>query len=182
MALSPTLWRTCRMLAGATRLALLRRIVQCPGQSVTELAASEKIDLARASQELRRLQARGIVSVEREGRYVRYYPEADPLVSSAKPILRALQEACAKWSPTSDETTARLAQGLAHTRRIAVVQALRDGPRPFGNLQAAVQFPGQTLWHHLRILEAGGWAERERGRWKLARNGHPLAACLLKLI
>ena len=79
MALSPTLWRTCRVLAGGTRLALLRRVIKHPGLSVSELVAAEKIDLARASQELRRLQARGIVDVEREGRRVRYFPEPDPL-------------------------------------------------------------------------------------------------------
>ena len=182
MALSPTLWRTCRVLTGTTRLSLLRRIIRNPGQSVSELAAAEKIDLARASQELRSLQARGIASVERRGRTVRYYPESDPLVASAKPILRALQEACAKYPPAGDEQTVALAQGLSHARRIAVVQALQAGPRKFQALQAAVQIPGQTLWHHLRFLEAGGWVERTRGQWRLAPNDHPLAKCLLKLI
>ena len=182
MALSPSLRRTCRVLAGGTRLALLRRIIKHPGLSVSELAAAEKIDLARASQELRRLQARGLVGVEREGRRVRYYPEPDPLVASAKPLLRALQEACAKYPPAGDEQTAALAQGLSHARRIAVVQALQAGPRKFQALQAAVQIPGQTLWHHLRFWEAGGWVERTRGQWRRAPDDHPLAKCLLKLI
>ena len=182
MALSPTLWRTCRVLSGGTRLALLRRVIKHPGLSVSELAAAEKIDLARASQELRRLQARGIVGVEREGRRVRYFPEPDPLVASAKPLLRALQEACAKYPPAGDEQTARIAQGLAHERRIAVVRALRAEPRSFLVLQGAVQIPGQTLWHHLRLLAAGGWVEQDGRTWKLAEADHPLAKCLLKLL
>ena len=33
--LNPTLWRTCRMLAGANRIRLLRAIFAQPGQSVT---------------------------------------------------------------------------------------------------------------------------------------------------
>ena len=41
MALSPTLWRTCRILSGGTRLALLRRVIKHPGLSVSELAAAE---------------------------------------------------------------------------------------------------------------------------------------------
>lgn len=36
--LNPTLWRTCRMLAGTTRIRLLRELHTHPGQSVSELA------------------------------------------------------------------------------------------------------------------------------------------------
>ena len=51
MALSPTLWRTCRVLSGTTRLSLLQRIIRSPGLCVSDLAAAEGISLGRASQE-----------------------------------------------------------------------------------------------------------------------------------
>ena len=182
MNLSPTLWRTCRILAGATRLGLFRRIVHKPGMPVGALAKAERISLGRASQELRRLQARGLVRVERAGRWVRYHPEPDPAVPSAKVLLRALKEACASREASADEQTARVARGVAHEKRMAMVRALRAGPLAVNGLQTALHIPAPTLWHHLRLLETGGWVERDRGCWRLAANTHPLAKCLLKLI
>ena len=182
MTLSPTLWRTCRVLSGSTRLALFRRIVKNPGLSVGALAKAEQISLGRASQELRRLQSRGIVSVERTGRFVLYFPEPDPSVSSAQPVLRALQETCARFGAPADERTARLAAGVAHEKRLALVRALQARPLAVHEMQAALKIPVPTLWHHLRFLEIGGWVERERGKWKLAPNDHPLAKYLLKLV
>jgi predicted transcriptional regulator len=181
MTLSPTLWRTCRVLSGSTRLALFRRISKNPGLSVGALARAERISLGRTSQELRRLQSRGIVSVKRTGRFVRYYPEPDPSVPSAPLVLRALQETCARFRASADDRTARLAAGVSHEKRLAMVRALQVGPLAVHEMQAVLKIPAQTLWHHLRFLETGGWVERERGRWKLAPNDHPLAKCLLKL-
>ena len=182
MALSPTLWRTCRVLAGKTRLALYRRIIQSPGQSVSALAGAERISVGRASQELRRLQARGVVGVRRDGRHAFYYPESDPLVLSAQPILAAMREVCRRLAPSSDARTARLARGLAHEKRIAMVRALRQGPMAVHELQARLKMPSQTLWYHLRFLKTGGWIVPSRRRWKLEPSGHPLAKCLLQLI
>ena len=65
MALAPTLWRTCRVLAGATRLALLRLIIESPDLRVADLAALAGLSESRTSQELRRLQARGLVQALR---------------------------------------------------------------------------------------------------------------------
>ena len=181
MALSPSLWRTCRILSGPTRLALLRRIVRNPGLAVGALAKAEGISYGRASQELRRLQSRGIVGVKRSGRFVRYYPVPDPLVSSAGPILLALQETCARAGPAMVEKTARLAHGVSHEKRLAVVRALRAGALAVPELQAALKIPTPTLWHHLRFLKAGGWIARKQGKWELAPSKHPLAQCLLTL-
>ena len=182
MTLSPTLWRTCRVKSGSTRQALFRRIAKNPGLSVGALAKAERISLGRASQELRRLQSRGIVSVERTGRFVLYYPDPDPSVSSAQPVLRALQEICERFGASADERTARLAAGVSHEKRWAMVRVLQAGPLAVHEMRAALKIPVPTLWHHLRFLEIGGWVERERGKWKLAPNDHPLAKCLLKLV
>ena len=178
MALSPTLWRTCRVLSGATRLALLRRIIRTPGMSVGALADAEGLGIGRTSQELRRLQARGIVGVERHGRFVRYFPVPDPAVSSAGPILRALQESCTRYGAAMPERTAQLARGVAHEKRLAVVRAMQAGPQAVEELQAALKIPVPTLWHHLLFLRAGGWIAPQNGKWMLARNEHPLAKCL----
>ena len=182
MALSPTLWRTCRVLSGTTRVALLRRIVALPGQTVSALAAAETISLARASQELRRLQSRGLVGVGRTGKFVRYFPEADPLVPSAKPLLRAMQEAFGRHPASKDGQTAALAKGVSHEKRIALVKALKEGVMGVAELQARLGIPAQTVWHHLRFLSAGGWVEHRGRTWALGALGHPLAKSLLKLM
>ena len=182
MGLSPTLWRTCRVLSGPTRVSLFRRIIQSPGQYVSQLAKAENISIPRASQELRRLQSRGLVGVERSGRHVRYFPQSDPLVSSAKPILRAMRETCARNPASRDGQIARLAHGLSHEKRIAVVRALRSGPQRFDGLQAELGVSRQTLRHHLKFLEAGGWVERDEKSWRLAPGDAPLAKCLLKML
>ncbi len=181
-SLSPTLWRTCRILSGPTRLALIRRIIGKPGQCVSELAKAERLSWPRASQELRRLQSRGLVQVERTGRYVRYYPEADPLVSSAKPLLRALQEICARFPPEEDEGIAAMAKGLSHAKRLEIVRVLSQDSFGFPAWRARTRMPTATLWRHLGILEEAGWIRRNGRTWKLAANETPLAKCLLKLL
>jgi DNA-binding transcriptional ArsR family regulator len=182
MALSPTLWRTCRVLAGPTRLALFRSLAQTPGRSVSELAEEVRISVPRASQELRRLQSRGLVGVERTGRFVRYYPESDPLVSSAQPILRAMLECLARSDRGADRELTRLAQGLGHARRIEIVRALRAGSMDLRALQAHLHMPMATLHHHVKLLAEGGWIQRDGPAWKLAGCGSPLAQCLLDLL
>jgi DNA-binding transcriptional ArsR family regulator len=182
MSLSPTLWRTCRVLSGPTRLALFRRIAGSPGQCVSHLATAEGISLPRASQELRRLQSRGLVAVERLGRYVQYYPESDPLVASAKPILRAMQETFAGMPASKDAQTARLAQGLAHEKRIALVRILRKEEQSLRGLLALSGLSPQGLQHHLEFLKEGGWVERSGNKWRLAVHDVPLAKALLKLL
>ncbi len=180
--LSPTLWRTCRVLSGPTRISLFRRIIQVPGQCVSELAKAEKISRPRASQELRRLQSRGLVRVERTGRYALYYPESDPLVSSAKPLLRAMKETCARLSAAEDARVVETAMGVSHGKRIDIVGVLRAGPLDNRGLQARLRMPVETLRHHLGFLENGGWIQRAGKAWELAENNHPLAKCLLQLI
>ena len=180
--MSPTLWRTCRVLSGPTRISLFRRIIQVPGQCVSELANAEKISRPRASQELRRLQSRGLVRVERTGRYALYYPESDPLVSMAKPLLRAMKETCTRLSAADDARVVATAMGVSHSKRINIVGVLRTGPLDTRSLQARLRIPVETLRHHLGFLENGGWIQRAGKAWKLAENGHPLAKCLLQLI
>ena len=180
--LSPTLWRTCRILAGVTRLSLLRRIIQVPGQCVSDLAKAEKISKPRASQELRRLQSRGLVQVERRGRYVRYYPESDPLVSSAKPLLQAMRATFRQIPPEMNDQVAKTAMGLSHAKRMAVVRVLREGPRDIHELAATLRMPVETVRHHMDFLKDGGWVECTATVWKLAAIDSPLAKCLMKLL
>ena len=179
MALTPTLWRTARILSGAMRLELLKAIMDQPGLSVTDLAKPAGLSHPRASQELRRLQARGLVQAAREGRYVTYRPVPDPKVPSAKPLLAAAKAALAKHP---DEETIRVAQAFGHERRLRIVRELMNGPRPARELASAAGLPELALFRHLRTLQEGGVARRTPAGWQLAPNAHPLAKAMKALL
>ena len=179
MELTPTLWRTSRVLAGSVRLNLLRHILGGGGPCVTELAAAAGLSEPRASQELRRLQARGLVRAVRQGRYLVYRPEPDPKVPSAKPLLAAARTALAG---RPDAETIRVARAFGHDRRLTIVQTLRRGPQPASVLPAVADIPAQALFRHLRVLQAGGVVRRTKHGWELAPAGHPLAKALLQLL
>jgi DNA-binding transcriptional ArsR family regulator len=184
MALSPTLWRTCRVLSGTTRLSLLQRIIRSPGLCVSDLAAAEGISLGRASQELRRLQSRGLVRVERILRYVRYYPESDPLVASAKPILEAMKRVVESSNRNAMDLAQKYALGLTHPRREGIIRLLKNGPLGDSELKAQSRMGFQSFWHHMSLLRETGWIEMEKSerRWQLKPGKSPLATCLLELV
>jgi len=163
-------------------LRLLRQIIAAPDKTVGQLAEEAEIGLSRASQELRRLQSRGLVGVEREGPFVRYRPEPDPLVSSARPILAALRGAFARSGRAPDRQIVRLATALAHPRRILVYRELLDGPRTVPMLRDRLRIPCAALFRHLRLLQEGGLVHATQGVYRRARNGHPLAKCLTGLV
>ena len=179
MVLTPTLWRTSRVLGGPSRLNLLRHILGGGAPCVTELAAAAGLSEPRASQELRRLQARGLVRAERQGRYLIYRPVPDPKVPSAKPLLAAARSALAG---RPDAETLHVARAFGHDRRLTIVRTLRRGPQPARNLPAATGIPEPALFRHLRVLQAGGVVRRTRTGWELAPTRHPLAKALQRLL
>ena len=179
MQLTPTLWRTARVLAGPTRLALLRRIVETPNRCVTDLAAEIQVSEPRASQELRRLQSRGLVQMERTGPWTRYRPVTDPKVVSAKPLLAAAKESFAKWP---DEETRRVAQAFGHERRLKIVQLLQKGVHDSAELRKHGALSRPAQFRHLAVLQAGGMVRRAKGGWERVANPHPLAQTMLRLL
>ena len=182
MELHPTLWRTCRVLAGPTRLKLLRLVVAAPGHTVSRLAEDAGIGLSRASQELRRLQSRGLIRATRNGPFVHYLPESDPQVPDAKPLLLAMKTAFARQSPSMDESIALIATALSHPRRILILRELRNGPRTIPMLQAALHFSFGAIFRHLQVLQEGHLVRRKASLFRMAGTPHPLARCLVDLV
>lgn len=182
MALSPTLWRTARVLAGETRLELLRRILARPGQMVTELAESLELSLPRASQELRRLQSRGLVRASRSGATVTYQAVPDPLVASAKPILAAMERALADTKEGEMAGLIAVAQAFAHPRRLALIQELQLHPRRVPELQGLLRMSGMATYRHLQRLRAAGLVQQKDQQWVFDAGTHPLAKCLARLL
>ena len=179
--LHPTLWRTCRMLSGKTRLALLRQVIDSPGQTVSALAGQLQISLPRASQELRRLQSRGLIQANRSGMHVQYRPVPDPLVSTAAPLLQAMQSTFRRFSASEDDQAARIATGFSHLRRLAIVRLLLIGPMDTPALEELSGMSRDALNRHLLKLRAAGLINREGKRIQIEDPPHPLAKCLLEI-
>lgn len=182
MQLNPTLWRTCRALAGETRIQLFRQLYASPGLCVSQLADEVGIGCSCASQELRRLQSRGLLQVARVGPYVRYRPGADPQVADAHPILVAMERVLTRRPASRDEEILCIASALAHPRRMAILRNLLAEPQDTTSLQTTLKIPLRTLHHHLEFLLAGNMIRLEQGVYSPVRNRHPLAKCLIELV
>ena len=180
--LNPTLWRTCRMLTGTHRVRLLRELHDRPGQSVSQLAAAVGIGPSDASQELRRIQSRGLLKSERTQGRVIYRLEADPQVASAGPLLKALRTALASLPPKQGADIARIAAGLAWSRRVAMAHALLGGPKTSTELSVELRLSSFAVYSHLRILRQAGWIQQKNGRVQLVTPDHPLGRILVQLL
>lgn len=180
--LHPTLWRSCRILSGRTRIELLRLVVDRPDLSVAELAAQLKISVPRASQELRRLQSRGLIQAVRTGVHVRYRPVPDRLVSTAAPLLQAMQETFRQFPPAADDQSLRIAVAFSHERRLALARLLLPGAMDIQSLEEMAGLARNPLNRHLRILREGGVIRRSGKILAIADNPHPLAHGLLEIL
>ena len=179
--LNPTLWRTCRVLAGSVRLNLLRQLHEAPGRCVSDLARVVGIGVSDASQELRRLQSRGLLQAERQGAKLIYGLGADPQVPSAAPLLKALSDALSSLPPERDEDMSAIATGLAHPRRIALAAVLMKSPASLSELRRSTRIPIASLRHHIDFLSAGGYIQNRKGLLAFRPPPHPLARALSRL-
>ena len=180
--LHPTLWRTCRVLAGKTRLDLLRAVANLPNQTVTHLAEQLNISVPRASQELRRLQSRGLIQADRAGVHVFYRPAPDRLVSAAEPLLRAMLDAFRLFPPSEDGSAIRIAAALAHPRRLFILRLLLIGPTSSLVLQETSGMSRDGLHRHLAKLQNAGLIRRDGQKILIVENPHPLAQGLIGIL
>lgn len=122
-AYQPTIWRTCRVLANANRLQCLQAVLIAPGATVGEVAEQCGIPHNQASICLRALQARGLIQSARESRWVRYYPQPDPIVPSASPILAGISRTLmTDKMPIRD--ILQCVTAFTHPRRLAMLALL----------------------------------------------------------
>ena len=180
--LNPTLWRTCKMLAGNKRVRLLRQLYERPGRNVSDLGSAVGIKRACASQELRRIQSRGLLKAARCGRPLIYRLEADPQVSSAAPLLKAIQSALRLYPASRDPDMCAIANGLAHERRIAIARTILERPCSIPDLQMQLHLSSFGLAQHLRSLEKSGFVELNGSLVGFKVPSHPLARTLVDLL
>ena len=170
------------MLAGPTRIRLLRQLHDHPGQNIATLAGALGICRPYASQEMRRIQSRGLLKRTHRGASLIYLLGADPQVSSAAPLLKAVQRALDTLPPSRDGEMQALAAGLAHERRIAMVQALRQSPKTPQQLLAGIPMARCSYHLHLRTLIASGFVTLSKNVLSFRTPAHPLAKALARFL
>ena len=180
--LNPTLWRTCRMLSGDTRIRLLRALHEQPGRNVTELAQAVDIGLSDASQELRRIQSRGLLQPEHQGAALIYRLGADPQVASAVPLLKALKATFAAHTPDPAATIQAIANGLAHPKRIVILKSLRRSAKSVYTLQKEIRTDFRNLQRHVQTLLDSSLVYRKGRSLHFLSPTHPLVKTLVKLL
>jgi len=154
-SLQPTLWRTCRVLANRTRLNIFSLLARDSPQTVSSVALRLELPLPVASQALRALEARGLLSARRVGRRVQYRVRAassDPGYPLANPLRLALRR-----EPAAVEAIFRLCTAFTHPRRIEIFRALTAERRTWSQLRAVTRIPGPSLLRHLGKLNARGF-------------------------
>ncbi len=180
LTLHPTLWRTCRVIANRSRLALFGLLVEQPDQPVSILAKRLCLPLSLASEYLRAMEARGLLTVRRTGRWVKYrcapVERRSPVYVSVS-VLRAIFQK--ETAPI--EAIFHLATAFTHPRRIQIFQTLHAGACTLEQLLTATRIPIVVLPRHLRKLEARGFIARQGRLYVLVRHANSFGRELARL-
>lgn len=176
----PTLWRTCRVLANRKRLRILALSIRQPNQTVSAVAHQMRLSLPAASQYLRALEARGLLTCRRVYRRVEYRPAAAATEDAAGEIVRALRQVFRRRAQAI-EALFKLATAFTHPRRVEVFRAVKNGTDSFRKLQAVTHISARALSRHLAKLEARGFVKSEMERLSVTKQTHPLGRVLARL-
>jgi len=178
--LRPTLWRTCRAIANQTRLEMFHLLLRQPGQTVSGVAKELRQPLSLTSEYLRVLEARGLLTARRSGRWVKYQPSAVTSRNTTAALVAAMR-ATFQRETKPVQTIFRLATAFTHQRRIEIFRVLQVGPRTPGQLQAVIRMSRRALLRHLRKLEARGFVTRRGRLYALSHRGDGLGCELARL-
>ena len=154
----PTLWRTCRAIANHRRLQIVSALIQKPDQTVSAIAEQLHLPMSLASEYLRTLEARGLLSVRRVGRRVKYRPHSESnsgsaLIVALRKVFRCEQKPC--------DIIFKCATAFTHPRRIELFKILFGKPCRIRELRDATRMSARSLARHLQKLELRGFVVRE---------------------
>ena len=178
--LQPTAWRTCRALANRSRLAMLRLLLLAPGQTVTAVARRLHQPLPLVSLNLRALEARGVLAVQRRGRQAAYRPSLALNPISTAGLAIALR---ARLRPSSAALNAvyRLMTAFTHPRRVEIYRLLQRGPGTVAQLRMASHISERALRRHLQKLATRGFVTHHHARFAMAPRTDSLRRALARL-
>jgi len=165
-------------LANHNRLRLLQYLLAHPDESVSRVAERAGLRLSLASQYLRALNARGILSVSRRGVWVHYRVAPDPTVPETSLLVDALRREL-NGSRRSVEQAFSSLTAFTHQRRVRLVWLLgrTEGLRR-AELRQRSDMSSDALSRHLAKLTRRGIVVEEDGVWSLGSPRGPLARAL----
>ncbi len=153
--LNPTLWRTCRVLANRTRLRIFALLARRSPQAVSAVAGQMQLPMPVASQCLRALEARGLLTVRRVGR--RVYYRLNTTTGGAAPELVAPLRLALRDEPAAIESVFRLVTAFTHPRRIEIYRVLKAEAGRVSHVRAATRISAPALRRHLHKLRQRGF-------------------------
>jgi len=159
---------------------MLLHLMEHPDRSVSELAAVAGMRVAVASPHLRALNARGLLQVERRGRWVCYRPGPDVAMPGSALILGAIKQTVdVEEEPV--EAVYRQVTAFTHPRRVAIVRALVGGPLTSRQLQQRTRISLRALCRHLRKLADRGIVMTDGPTFRCGVPDRVLSRVLLEL-
>lgn len=139
-----------------------------------------RLSLPAASQYLRALEARGLLTCRRVELRVEYRLSAATIENAAGEILIALRSVLRRRVQPI-EALFKLATAFTHPRRIEVFRAVKNGADSFSKLQAATHISARALSRHLAKLEARGFVKSEMEVYAATNPAHPVGRVLARL-
>ncbi len=182
----PSVWRTCRALMNERRLTCLSVVLNSPGVSVGEVADEAGLPENQASINLRALQARGLLTARRDGRWIRYFPEPDPLVQHAAAVLDAVRRELKSGLEHQVEPLMETFRAFTHSRRLTILKYLALlNKATCEEIVSKTRISQPAVSRHLETLRGAGLVSTvENGVWKLAARNElsALARALLDMV
>ena len=182
--LTPSLWRSCRVLANRNRLRLIKAMIGREALTVQELMDVCNMKQSACSQNLRLINSRGLTFVSRQGRWVRYGLGADQNVQQAKPLLNAVVEALrgGKADEDIDSLIYRLT-AFTHPRRIALLRVINEMKvAGMTDLQIRCGISLPALYRQVDKLESRGIVQVDLDGVSLLRPKDKLLHSLIALV
>lgn len=185
-ALQPTFWRTCRALKNRHRLDLLKDVFSFEGEfGVTAFGARAGISESTASTYLRQMNARGLIGVRRERKFVYYNTERDRSLPKAISLQAAFFDFF-RTNPKGDwqGPLIKLLKGYTHFNRLRAVRFLSNVPSAtIKEIEPHMGVCVRGVYHHIRILIETGIIEQLPGTasYRLVKPVNPVHKVLHNL-
>ena len=155
------------MLANGTRLRILGLLVRHSPQTVSAVAARLQLPMPVASQCLRSLEARGLLTLRRVKLHVHYRLNNNP-TGDARDLVTALRSAF-RSEPSPENLIFKLSTAFTHPRRVEIFRLLQTRPRAPAQIRIATGISGPALVRHLEKLKARGFVVSQKNIYSTTR-------------
>jgi len=166
------------VLANPLRLRVLDAVRGSGPLFVSDVAARCGLTISHASQILRALESRGLLTSRRRGARVLYVLDPGGALPGHRPLAVALQRELAVAAADYRTIVWKLT-AFTHPRRVAVVQAIARGTHARSGVGAAGRMSQTALQRNLSKLKRRGVLDESDGALHVLKPASPLAAALL---